>query len=138
MNEKTESPSWTYVGAHSFSLEPPDIFRIKLEGDVSPDEARAMIEAMRRFAEGKPGIYLLTDLSGMGNLPAETRTLGINLFKSIPINGSAIVGASSTQRVLALLLQKGAQLVSLRPNAETRFFGQEWQARAWLDQIRRA
>jgi hypothetical protein len=129
--------TWTMINAHGVRPEPPDTMFLRVQGDLDVASAREMVAMMRRFCEGTSSLLLLVDMAGLRSLPADARKVLAELLLEIPVAATAAFGASFAQRVVATMADKTNNLIRGSRAYETRFFANEAQARAWLEQKRR-
>lgn len=118
--------------------EPPDAYFVAFVGDISEDVLLSKMRELRVYTEGKPYVLAINDLTKMRSITAAARNLAVEEGKHLPLRGTAIVGASFQLRVLATLANKALSLLSKKGDYETRFFDTEAEARAWINERRRA
>ena len=119
-------------------FEPPDICFAAFVGDVDASLMRRMNEDLVRIAHNKRHIFLLMDHSRTGSITPEARKLAIEATKNLPIVGGASFGASFPVRVITLLLARAHMLFRKETDQVLYFFRDEAEARAWIDERRRA
>ncbi len=125
------------IGRHRIRLEPPDLFAIVNDGDISEADASRLMNRLVDFAGGKERVLLLIDVERSGQMAPAARSIVVNCVGRLPVAGIAIVGATFSTRVAATLMTKALGL--LYPSATvTRFFASEAEARAWLGERRQA
>jgi hypothetical protein len=125
------------IGKHRIRIEPPDLFVVTHDGDISFQEAAAIMHRLEAFTAGKDRVFLLLDVRRAGNMPPEARKGIVGTMGRLPVGGVAIFGATFSIRVAATLMAKAASL--LHPSAPAAsFFASEADARAWLDDRRGA
>ena len=125
------------IGRHRIRLEPPDLFAIVNDGDISEADVSRLMNRLVDFAGGKERVLLLMDVERSGQMAPPARSIAVNSLGRLPIAGIAIVGATFSIRVAATLMAKALAL--LYPSAPaTRFFASEAEARAWLGERRQA
>lgn len=132
-----DAPSELRFGAHLFRWEPPDLAYVAYCGDLGGPTSAAMSQASRRFTLGKPRVLILIDMSRIGRIAKEVRRVSAEGSKDLAVRGTAIVGASPHQRVLANLVSRGVALLYGKSDNPTRFFTTEAEARAWIAERRR-
>jgi len=129
---------WAFFGKHQHRFEPPDLYFIRMHGDVSADDMLAQIDALGALSKcSEHGIYWLCDVRNMGALTQEARRAaagaGKGELRSV-LRGSAVFGAAFSTRVMVTLLARAVRLLNpskLRPLA---FVETEAEARAFLVQ----
>ncbi|HKV11110.1 MAG TPA: hypothetical protein VJ725_23420 [Thermoanaerobaculia bacterium] len=98
------------IGRHSTSMELPDIVHLKLVGEVSVDEGRAVNEAHLAYAKELPHFFYMIDLSELENIPAVVRKEASETVKLLPLRGTVIYQTPLKARVIAKLLLTAANL----------------------------
>ncbi len=145
MNErpigKLPAEEWSSFGHHQHRFEPPDLYFSRINGDVSADDMRTQIEALRACSErAGHAIFWLADVRKMGALSAEARRAAAGASSTevrAALAGSAIFGAGFSTRVMVNLLARAIRALNptkLRPLA---FVETEEEARAFLDKHRK-
>ncbi|WP_050432452.1 hypothetical protein [Chondromyces crocatus] len=123
------------MGGHSVTLEPPDISRVVLRGDISAMEMLSVLGIVRAFAEERGRVFLLIDARGLGGIPVDARK-AICEGASIPIRGTAIYGASFQSRILCTLVMGALQLFTTQHDNPVVFLPDEESAFGWVTQRR--
>ncbi|MDI1431081.1 STAS/SEC14 domain-containing protein [Polyangium sorediatum] len=126
------------IGPHLVWIEPPDVLHTRIDGDITREHVKELLDALGTFPRAER-IYILRDARG-GGMP--TREAREALIKGLPLDRLAAVvsyGASFQARTLLTMLDHAMRV--LRPG-KTRFvfFETEAEARAFLeaDRTRRA
>ncbi|MRG92789.1 hypothetical protein [Polyangium spumosum] len=132
-----ERPSEIWIGTHLFRWEPPDLGYVRYIGDLDGPAARALSNESRRFALGKPRVFLLVDMSSIGQITREARTASAEAGKDLAFRGTAVIGASAHLRILAGLVARAVALLHGASDNPTRFFTTEAEGRAWIAERRR-
>jgi hypothetical protein len=117
-------------------LEPPDILYLRLMGDIEEAHVAPIREELARHCRETSHVYGLVDMSRMGTVAAAARKAAAT--QKNPANSSnAVFGASFAHRVLVQLVVKAAKLFrGVTPTLG--MFETEAEARAWIDEQRRA
>ena len=111
--------------------EPDGILHVRVDGALSEEIARSIAAASRRIAEsGREGL-VLADVSRMKVIPQAVRKLMASGTLDARHGAVAIVGASFTLRVAAMLTARSLNLLTSR-SYPVDFFATEAEARAWL------
>lgn len=133
-----QSAAWIEVGQHAVRGEPAEeTLSIRLQGDLSSEDAWNLGHQMRLFVhDGETRLFVLLDVSAMGNIPPTSRKAIADALHDVPIAAGAVFGASFAQRVIATLADRTSKLLRRGQPYETRFFATEEQARAWIAQKR--
>ncbi|WP_437969237.1 STAS/SEC14 domain-containing protein [Sorangium sp. So ce260] len=111
--------------------EPDGILHITVEGDLSEEIVRAVAAASQRIAESGRDVLVLTDVSRMKAVPHDVRKLMASGTLGARHDAVAIVGASFSLRVIAILTSRSLSLLGLR-SYPVELFATEAEARAWL------
>ncbi|EYF08183.1 hypothetical protein [Chondromyces apiculatus] len=96
------------VGAHLVTLEAHDLLKFSLHGPLSPQEARQMFDLEREVVTRVGYVFILADVSKLGELSSATRKT-MRSLEGLSLRCVAIYGASFQARLLismALLAQK--------------------------------
>jgi len=125
------------IGPHLFRWEPPDLIYIAYFGVVDGDTMSAMNAESRQVGAGRKRLFILADMSRVGQSTKEARHRAAEGSKGMPLRGVALVGASAPQRIIAGLVTRGIAILSRNHENPTRFFETEAQGRAWIEQRRR-
>jgi hypothetical protein len=135
-----QRPAWLEVGRHAFREEPAEeLFAVRIQGDVVADDAVRLASAMHGFIrDGRDRLFLMIDMSKMGDIPSSGRRAIAQAILDVPIAATGIYGASFAQRVIATLTDRTNNLIRGGRRYETRFFPNEEQTRAWLAKKRSA
>ena len=127
-----------YVGRHRIYLEPPDLFIVVLDGDVSVSDVRGIHDAIDAFQEDKEFILILVDSSRLGVMTPGARKAATRSDAGRRMRAFAVYGASFAQRVILMLVVKAFALLKGDDALPVASFETEAQARAWIAERRRA
>ncbi len=136
--DRADGDGWRSIGAHAIRAEPPDIFFLRIEGDMTGPEMERVLEEYDRFVAVHGRGFWLSDGSKMGDLSVEARKLAARVRPAAGLAAAVVFGTSFRQRLMATLLVKTAAL--FRSPAEVIpvvFVQTEQEARAWIDGQRR-
>lgn len=128
-----EPPDGSFV-----RFEPPDIVFAGFVGVVDVDLTRRMNAELWRLAHDKPRIFLLLDQSRIVSVTPEARKIALEITKKLPLVGAASFGASFPVRVMVTLLARADAFFRKETGPAVHFFGSEAEARAWIEERRRA
>ncbi|AKT38361.1 STAS/SEC14 domain-containing protein [Chondromyces crocatus] len=134
--DRPSTSGLTYYGRHLLHHEPPDLYVVRLEGMLSPDEIRAMIADSRDFVAQAKYMLLLLDLRTHWAAPAETRKLVASIERRKAPRFMACLGGSFASRVMVSVGVRASNLFS-PGGMMAAFFEDEGPARAWLYTQRR-
>jgi hypothetical protein len=100
------------IGTHSITLSGDTVLACYV-GDVSPQDSRSIIDLFHRHYTliGARPLYGVVDLSKMGNVPAETRRLFAECFRTLPWVAIAVCGASVAARTIARMTLAASKLL---------------------------
>lgn len=119
-------------------IEEPDTFCMRFRGTIDPASFRAVLEFQHAWCKDKTHFFALCDLSEAGAAPPETRRV-LQEFKDWRPATTACFGASFPLRVVADMFSRARRALGLAPgNSVTRFFATEAEARAFIEQERKA
>ncbi|WP_437733570.1 STAS/SEC14 domain-containing protein [Sorangium sp. So ce1335] len=111
--------------------EPDGILHVTVDGELSEEIARSIAAASRRIAESGREVLVLTDVSRIKAIPHDVRKLMASGTLAARHDAVAIVGASFTLRVVAMLSARSLSLLTSR-SYPFEFFATEAEAHAWL------
>ncbi|MDC0739967.1 STAS/SEC14 domain-containing protein [Polyangium mundeleinium] len=134
------SEDWSSLGAHRYRFEAPDLFIVRVVGDVSLSDTQTMFERIEDLSEkaGRP-IFWLSDISGLGQVTPAARKFPLKLDPTRWLRATVVFGGNFHQRLVANLVMKAIPL--LRPSRQMRplsFFTTEAEARAYVEEERRS
>lgn len=124
---------WQLLGKHRFRLECL-ILVLETHGELTPDDARQLIDRLSELDARSPALGVLVDVAGGFSIPAESRRTIARLASEgrgrspMPL---AVVGASLPARAVVTLLINAVQLLTRLRN-DLRFFAQRGEAIEWL------
>jgi hypothetical protein len=129
--------SETKIGSHVIRFEPPDLFWIAADGDVSEQDMNAITAHLLEASAGMSNVLVLADLSRIGDIERDGRKRA-HRAKRPDYRAVALYGANFAARIAITLVLGAARLLG-KWNAQSpaRFFATEAQARAWLSERRR-
>lgn len=122
------------IDAHAVELEPPDLFLIRLSGDLSLAEVSAILDLFEGFAAGRDRAYILIDLARAGSIAPEARAEAGQRQLPTAYAGLVLFGGSFHQQVAVKLatmagwLLRGRRLGKPKPVVAR----DEQEARAWV------
>ncbi len=128
------------IGAHGVTLEPPDIFLVRFEGDVSEEDVSRILDVYERFATGPERAYLLLDVAGVGHVSPEARRMA-GIRQLPPAYGGLVVfGGTFQQQLVAKLVTTAGWLLRGRALGKPMpaCLKDERAARAWIGERRGA
>lgn len=133
--------SWA-IGKHVLLQEEPHLLLVTVDGDISPQEATAILAADTATFQRGGYALLLVDATKLGSVPAETRrTASRILAKTWPYDGPylgsvAIFGANRYAVALLTLLLRAIHMIRKHSRPLPTFFTEEAAARKWLNERR--
>lgn len=119
---------------HTLRFHPEGLFHFIMDGDVAADDARAITAFVEEHTAERTYVLLLADLSAVGAISHEARSIGVRGEKRIPFRGIAAYGASIEKRILATLILRALALLHRLEDNPVRFFATEAEACAWIAQ----
>jgi hypothetical protein len=126
----------TQIGTHSLGFEPPDLYTTVFVGEVSGPEMTARNAEVARFAEGKPFVLGIADVSHAIMTP-EARRAATSLTATSC--GTAFICKDAKQQLsLSLLGSARSAIHSGEVDSPLGFFTSELDARAWIAERRQA
>ncbi len=121
-----------YSGAHEISFEAPDLFVVRVRGDVVLADVEHMFAELRRLAAGADRVFWMTDIVQLGTISPDARKRAAR-SPEMPIEGAVICGGSLLQRMAATLALNASRLLrGSRPLKPVLFTTTEAEGRAWV------
>lgn len=122
-----------HSGAHEISFEAPDIFVVRVRGDVLLADVKHMFAELERFAAGAERVYWMTDISELGTIGPDARKLAARSPQLPQLKGAVICGGGLLQRMAATLALNASRLLrGSRPHKPVLFTSTEAEGRAWI------
>ncbi|EYF01406.1 Hypothetical protein CAP_8337 [Chondromyces apiculatus DSM 436] len=120
------------IGRHLFAVEPPDVIRVVLHGDLSAEELRETLTFERILAAESGRVLLMLDASDLGHVGSEARK-AINETTDIPFRGYAVYGASFHARLIFNMMILVRKLLMKGEEVPAIFCATEAEARRWIE-----
>ena len=130
------------VGKHLLVYEEPDLLRLTIDGDISAQEATAILAADVENFQRCGYALLLVDATKLGSVPAETRRAASHILaKTWPYDGPylgsiAIFGANQYAVAILTLLLRAIHMIRKHSRPTPTFFKDGVAARKWLREQR--
>jgi len=125
-----------HIGAHTLRLEHPDLFLMDVNGGVSADEMAELVDGINRFAEGKTGIFGITDLIHLGSVSTDARR---HLLRIAPLSGGiAYIGVKLQMRVGFTAINALRSKRHKGVDTPITFVATAMEAQQWVSKRRRA
>jgi hypothetical protein len=117
-----------------FKLEhvPPQLVRLKFEGDLGGDDVHAIFERIEPWIKGKSFWLFEIDISRLGQASLEARRAAAERIGKTPEYAMALFGGSLAQRAVATLFLKLSELFSGNRDIAHKFVKDAAAAREWL------
>ena len=137
-----ESAKGREVGKHLLLQEEPHLLLVTVDGDISPQEATAILAADAETFQRSGYALLLVDATKLGSVPAETRRAASHILaKTWPYDGPylgsvAIFGANRYAVAILTLLLRAIHMIRKHSRPLPTFFKEEAAARKWLHEQR--
>ena len=139
MSEAPGETAWTIGDRHLATVQPPDIVRFAMIGDISAGDVKAVFDTLNEIAPSlaKP-VFILADLARMGSVTPEARKVA-GSQAMLPPCVMIFIGATRLQRTLIQLVDRGYRLLTRDPDpAPAVFVRSEDEAQRWVEEHRRA
>jgi hypothetical protein len=131
---------WQRNGPHLIRFEPPNLFLTRSRGDVHKEDMLRTYSIMQDKIDEIGPIYWISNMSQMGRLTAEARTVkGPPGRVHDPANvlAFAVIVPSFHYRVIAQLTIKANRLLrGDKSHLNVQFFSNEAEARQWIEACR--
>lgn len=119
------------IGAHSCWFEPPDLFRVRLVGDISPSDFEGINQVALERSARAGHLFWLVDVTRAGSIEPEARRLMVQEAPPPWVWGAAVFGLGFPQRVLLRMMQRAAALLGV-PGPLVEVCAGEAEALAWI------
>ncbi|HEY3567107.1 MAG TPA: hypothetical protein VGP73_04165 [Thermoanaerobaculia bacterium] len=125
------------IGRQFTGLELPDIVHLRLQGQVTLEEAKLINEAHIEYGQDVTHFFYMIDLADLDDLPAAVRREASGVVKILPLRGTVVYNAPLRAKVLAKLLLTAASLFRKGEESNPVFFADtEEEARALIQRRR--
>jgi hypothetical protein len=123
-----------HIGKHTVESE-GDFVVARFFGDESPEEGAVIADILTRYLRAQPRLYVLVDVSKVGDIPGETRKLWLHWFNKHVPEAVVVLGAGIAVRTIAKMAAASTRVLFGR---EPRFVfvESEDEGRAWVDEHR--
>jgi hypothetical protein len=126
----------------STSAEGPDVLRWILVGDLQVADVERLFAEQLVFCEGKSSIYIIIDMTRLGNVSSEARRAAARApavnGQLMPVKAVGIVGGSFQLRMLGKMINTASALLHRMNATPIDFFDTTQQARDWLETLKLA
>jgi hypothetical protein len=132
------SISWSSIGPHLYRFEPPDVVHFQVNGKLDGAAMQRMFDVVRERAAhvGRP-VFWLSCMEKFDDFTSEARQIAVRTDVRGIVVMTAVYGGSFRQRILANLAIKASAVLQIG-NPPVRIFAGEAEARAHIDEVRRA
>jgi hypothetical protein len=127
---------WVFFGKHQHRFEPPDLYVVCMNGDVSEGDMLTQVHTLGALAQrAGHAIFWIADVRNIGVITPDARRVAAKPHSPevrAALRGSAIYGASFTIRVMLSMVARAIRALNptkIRPLA---FVETEAEARAFL------
>jgi hypothetical protein len=123
------------IGPHATAFEEPDTIWLRLAGEVTADQGKALNQWHREYGKGCRNVFYLADFSALEGIDPVARREAAAAVQKLPVGGVAVYSASLRARVLAKLIFTPVNLFRSTADAAVpiRFFETADEARAWIN-----
>ncbi|WP_437673510.1 hypothetical protein [Sorangium sp. So ce131] len=122
----------TKIGEHTVRVgEDDDTLELILRGDVAPEQVLRIFEFIEPWCSGRRYVFVTGDVSQLGAMAAEARTLVSRNARRVPIRGVVYYRSSFAARLLSTLVIRAYALVT-RADIPLHFVDGKAEARVWL------
>lgn len=120
-----------HIGTHRFRFDAPDIWHIRLHGEVTPEQFDQFYAMAMSLVPDRP-VYLIRQEVNEGLFGSKTRARIIQIVDPQRVAAIVSCGASFHRRVLVMMLIRAFRAVK-QSAPEMVFVESESEARAWVD-----
>jgi hypothetical protein len=126
------------IGDHRLAFEPPDLLKSTIRGDIDERQMGEFVSIVLNLASARPYLLALADLHEMGDIPPEARKIAVRMRNRITFRGMAFYNGRFRTRIVIKFILGAVNLLSPTADNPLRFCEDEAEARAWLEERRRA
>jgi hypothetical protein len=130
-----EASSEGLIGKHINRFEPPDIFYMKLAGDLSEEEGREINRMHWDIGKNVDGLFFLVDIAELESVTPTTRKEAVEIQKKMAIAGAVVLKAPLKARIFAKLILTATNMFRTE-KMPVMFVDTMDEARAWIEKRR--
>jgi hypothetical protein len=113
----------------------PTLVHIRVTGEYTGDEVRAITAELDRFIAANGTLYLLVNIGAGFQITADARRASAEWSRGKPVGGLAVTGAGAHIRIIFSLLMRGIEMIG-GPRFTLKFVTSDDDGRVWLEQQR--
>lgn len=104
MIQEASSPNDGVIGRHINRFIPPDVFYMKLVGELSDEEGREVNRQHYEIGKTVDGLFFLCDIAELEGIVPSTRKEAVEIQKKLAIAGAVVLKAPLKARIFAKLI----------------------------------
>lgn len=112
------------------------LFRIRLHGYFTPEEALAVFDVLTEHVRDEPYFLLEVDMSDLTGASPEARRISAEKLGPLPHRAIAIVSSNFAQRIIAKLVLTAVSILEKTNRNTTSYFATSEEAQEWLESKR--
>jgi hypothetical protein len=97
-------PTETTCGKHSNHFIPPDVFYLRIVGEMNDEEGRAVNKEHYEIGKTVDGLFFLCDIDQLESVSPATRKEAVEIQKQLKIAGAVVLKAPLKARIFAKLI----------------------------------
>ncbi len=119
-------------------IQEPDIFHIRFSGTLTGPDLQALLDWQKEWGKNKPSFFVLCDLSQVGKVTREARTVLNNDTRTPGTRITSIAfGASFTIRIIAEMAVRARKVLRLPETGDSYFVATNSDAQVLLEELRK-
>ncbi len=135
MIQEAASPNDGVIGRHINRFIPPDVFYMKLVGELSDEEGREVNRAHYEIGKTVDGLFFLCDIAELEGIVPSTRKEAVEIQKKLAIAGAVVLKAPLKARIFAKLILTATNMFKAE-KMPVMFVDSMDEAWAWIEKRR--
>jgi hypothetical protein len=92
------------IGRHTNRFIPPDVFYLRIVGEMSDEEGRVVNEEHWGIGKNVDGLFFLVDIAELESVSPSTRKEAVEIQKKMNLAGAVVLKAPLKARIFAKLI----------------------------------
>lgn len=123
------------IGRHINRFIPPDVFYMKLVGELSDEEGREVNRQHYEIGKTVDGLFFLCDIAELEGIVPSTRKEAVEIQKKLAIAGAVVLKAPLKARIFAKLILTATNMFKAE-KMPVMFVESMDEAWAWIEKRR--
>jgi len=135
MIDLNEPSSEGAIGNHTNRFIPPDVFYMKLVGELTDEEGKEVNRQHYEIGKTIDGMFFLVDISELDSVAPGTRKEAVEIQKGLALAGAVILRAPLKARIFAKLILTATNMFK-SDKMPVVFVDTQEEAWAWIEKRR--